>query len=142
VRVPHLLAISIVLLLASSARAEDAKSGPALPPMAQQMQEMQRSMDQLRETTDPARRRMLMGQHMAQMRATMQAMHGMMNCPGGEQCSGAMGGGGGMMNGGAMMDHMSSAPIEQQLDAMRQRQDAMQSMMEQMLQHQEQMLKN
>jgi len=75
---------------------------------------------------------------MAQMRATMQAMHGMMNCPGGEQCGGAMGGGG-MMNGGAMMDHRSSAPIEEQLDAMRQRQDAMQSMMEQMIQHQEMM---
>src|SRR5262245_32262357 len=67
-RFQNVIATAIVLLAAPLARAEDAKSGPALPPMQQQMQEMQRSIDQLRETADPAKRRMLMGQHMAQMR--------------------------------------------------------------------------
>jgi len=134
-----LLAVVFLVLAVPMARAEEPKPGPAAPPMQRHMQEMQRSMDQLEKTTDPAKRRELMRDHMAQMQAAMKDMHGMMDCRGVEDCGGSMHGGG-MMSGG-MMNHAKPDSTEKQLDSMRQRQNAMQSMMEQMLQHQEQMMK-
>ena len=128
------LALLLLFLAVPVARAEDPKPGPAAPPMQRHMQEMQRSMDQLDKTTDPAKRRELMRDHMAQMQAAMKDMHGMMDCRGGGDC-------GGSMHGGGMMNHAKPVSTEKQLDSMRQRQNAMQSMMEQMLQHQEQMMK-
>jgi hypothetical protein len=127
------LALVLLVLAVPIARAEDPKPAPAAPPMQGHMQGMQRSMDQLQKTTDPAKRRELMRDHMAQMQAAMKDMHGMMDCRGADDCGGSMHGG--------MMNHAKPEPMEKQLDAMRHRQNAMQSMMEQMLQHQEQMMK-
>ncbi len=61
--------IALALLVAvPMARAEEPKPGPAAPTMQRHMQEMQRSMDQLEKTTDPAKRRDLMREHIVRFR--------------------------------------------------------------------------
>jgi hypothetical protein len=124
-RIRNLIAAACLVVAAPLARAEE--PAPAMP-MHQHMQDMQRSMDELGKATDPAKRDVLLREHMAQMRAGMKDMNAMQGM--------------GMMHDGVMRRSQGSESPDARLDAMRQRQDAMQSMMDQMLQHQEQMMKS
>ena len=133
-KVRHAMAALFVVLVAPLVRAEEPAPGPPMTPMEQHMKEMHGSMSRLQKTTDPAKHRELMQEHMAQMRDAMETMHGMMG----------MGSSGMMMGGGMHGRHPPSAsqkPLQDQLGELRQQQSEMQMMMEQMLQHQEQMMK-
>jgi hypothetical protein len=116
-----LLSASIVLLGVFHANADD--SQPA--PMQHHIDEMRRSMEELRQTTDTGKRRQMMRIPMAKMRATMRDMRVMMDCPRNEP--GDRG-----MHRGAMTHCPDPSSKEEQLEAVRDRQKALESM-EQML---------
>ena len=92
--------------------------------MQQNFQEMQRTMQQIHATNDPAKRRQLIQEHMQQMQQGMRMMGSMMG-----------GGGKGMMGN----QDMSRMPMEDRMNMMQQNMHMMQMMMNQMMEHQQMM---
>jgi hypothetical protein len=149
-------AIIVVLSLAfpmSIALAEQGQKG--MMDMQMQMQNMDKSMGQARQTRDPEKHYALMQEHMQEMRQGMNMMNDMMggrqhmmqNMSGGVKGSGMgmqggmMGGGMGMQGGGkqgkGQADMMSPEMTQQRMHQMNQRMDMMQMMMDQMMDHQQ-----
>lgn len=97
------------LATACAAPAVDTPTAAATPMMAEHMQKMQKQMQQIHASKDPAERKRLMDEHMKSMQGTMPMMSGM----------------------GAR----SGTEPNQRMQMMEMRMDMMQKMMEQMLQH-------
>ncbi len=97
------------LATACAAPASETPSAAAMPMMGEHMQKMQKQMQQIHASKDPAERKRLMDEHMKSMQGTMPMMSGM----------GARAG----------------ADPSQRMQMMEMRMDMMHKMMEQMLQH-------
>ena len=135
---PVTIAALWLAIIAAPALAATEDSSPEA--VQKQFETMQQTMTKMHATKDVGELNALMQQHMAEMMAGMQMMHGMM----GGQPGSMMGGQSGSMMGrgqsGGMMGGQSGASTSQgrqadSMAAMQQRMSMMWTMMNQMMQH-------